>query len=141
RDGDRVCKRRTRVSGLESAVLDSAQIEPDWEGAWFHEALLERGVRPGCLGHYRRLALAGVTSEGPGGVAGCRELAGAPTHVWEVQSCPGRAFLTDWVILEFKFRAALPAMFKELVREFCLNPRAASKYRHCLRVWGETDRA
>jgi VTC domain len=141
RDGDRVWKQRTRVSGLESAVLDSTQIEPDWAGAWFHEALLDRGLRPVCLVYYRRLAFAGMTSEGPVRVTMDRELAGAPTHGWEVRHCPGRSFLTDCVIVELKFRAALPAVFKDLVREFCLNPRSASKYRHCLRVWGEADRA
>jgi hypothetical protein len=52
----------------------------------------------------------------------------------------GLPLLTGSVILEFKFRLALPAGFKELVQEFRLNPSPVSKYRLCRQAWGAVRR-
>ena len=37
--------------------------------------------------------------------------------------------LPELLILELKFRSAAPALFKQLVDDLALTPRAASKYR------------
>jgi hypothetical protein len=40
------------------------------------------------------------------------------------------------VILELKFRSALPAPFKEVVQDLRLSPSTVSKYRLCREAWG-----
>jgi hypothetical protein len=37
--------------------------------------------------------------------------------------------MPDGLILELKYRGAAPAIFRQLVEEFALAPRSASKYR------------
>jgi hypothetical protein len=44
--------------------------------------------------------------------------------------------LNENVILELKYRAALPALFKRLIQEFGLNPGRVSKYRTAVAAWG-----
>jgi hypothetical protein len=136
REGDRVRKLRTAAPETELALLAEPTPGPDRPGAWFHRALLERGLRPVCLVVYERTAYAGLTSEGPLRLTFDRGLRGTPARDWEVLPCAGREFLGGSVILEFKFRAALPALFKELVQEFRLCPTAVSKYRRCMQEWG-----
>ena len=46
--------------------------------------------------------------------------------------------LRGQVILELKFRAALPGPFKELVQAQKLSPSGVSKYRLCREAWGAT---
>jgi hypothetical protein len=41
----------------------------------------------------------------------------------------GVAFSDNQVIVEFKFRMAMPALFKEVVERFTLTPKRISKYR------------
>ena len=48
----------------------------------------------------------------------------------------GLPLLPGQVILEFKFRSALPAPFKTLVQAMRLSPRTVSKYRLCREAWG-----
>ena len=48
----------------------------------------------------------------------------------------GLQLLSGQVILELKFRAALPAPFKELVQDLRLLPAGVSKYRLCRQAWG-----
>ena len=40
------------------------------------------------------------------------------------------------MILELKFRSALPALCKELIQALRLSPCPVSKYRSCMSVWG-----
>ena len=40
------------------------------------------------------------------------------------------------MIVEFKFRAALPTPFKGLVAALRLSPACVSKYRLCREAWG-----
>jgi len=42
---------------------------------------------------------------------------------------PATPLLNEQVIVEMKFRVAMPAAFKELVERFALNPKRISKYR------------
>jgi hypothetical protein len=50
----------------------------------------------------------------------------------------GIPVLTGQVVCEFKFRGALPALFKGVIQELALEPTGVSKYRHCLRAAGGT---
>jgi hypothetical protein len=44
-------------------------------------------------------------------------------------SSTGARVCADHIILELKYRIALPALFKQLVEQVALTPRAVSKYR------------
>ena len=108
-----------------------------WPGHWFHRRLLARGLGPACLMGYERTAYTAVTAEGPLRLTLDRNLRGAPAAAWDVTPVEGGlAFLPGQVILEFKYRTALPALFKELLAEFRLTPGRVSKYRRCLEAWG-----
>ena len=57
------------------------------------------------------------------------------TTYWRVD-CPdaGIPILADQVICEFKYQAALPALFKEIIQAMHLTPSSVSKYRTFLRT-------
>jgi hypothetical protein len=57
---------------------------------------------------------------------------------WDWSLAPlegGLPALSRQVILELKFRAALPVPFKELVAALRLGPASVSKYRRCRQAW------
>lgn len=137
RTADRVRKKRTPVPLEELAVLANPLSVNTWPGNWFHQRLLDHGFRPACLVGYQRTAFAGNTTEGPARLTLDRGLRGSLAREWNVPPAEGGlSLLTGQAILEFKFRTALPALFKELIQEFRLTPGAVSKYRHCLLAWG-----
>jgi hypothetical protein len=137
REGDRVRKRRADVPDEEVALLANPLAVVTWPGHWFHQRVLRRGLRPACVIGYERTAYTAVTAEGPLRLTLDRRLRGWPCTAWEVTPRDGGlAFLPGQAILEFKFRTALPALFKELIRHFGLAPGSASKYRRCLQAWG-----
>jgi hypothetical protein len=53
----------------------------------------------------------------------------------------GDRVLTERVILEMKFLADMPSLFKQAVEEFALQPSACSKYRTSLDALGGPPRA
>ena len=42
---------------------------------------------------------------------------------------PGEEFLEGRLVLELKYHARVPALFRRLIEEFALEPETASKYR------------
>jgi VTC domain len=135
--GDRVRKRRTAIPDEELVLLANALAVTTWTGHWFHRQSLARGLRPSCVIAYERTAYTDISPEGPMRLTIDRRLRGTPAGEWEVvPDDGGLAFLPGQAVLEFKFRTTLPALFKELLAEFRLNPGASSKYRLCLRAWG-----
>lgn len=140
RSEDRVRKKRTPVPVDELALLANPLSVTTWPGSWFHQRLLDRGLRPACLVGYQRTAFAALTAEGPVRLTLDRGLRGTLARDWDVAPAEGGlAFLTGQAILEFKFRTALPALFKELIQTFQLTPGAVSKYRNCLLAWGVAE--
>jgi hypothetical protein len=135
--GDRVRKQRTAIPDGELPLLADALAVPAWPGHWFHRRLLDRGLRPAALVVYERTAFVGASAEGPFRLTLDRQLRGSLAGAWAVPPDEGgRPLLTGRVILEFKFRSALPAPFKELVQAMRLNPGPVSKYRSCVSAWG-----
>ncbi len=65
-----------------------------------------------------------------------RELVGGLTDRW-CMSAPtnGVRLLAGQVILELKFRSALPDRFKQLIAAMNLSPASVSKYRLCRDAW------
>lgn len=135
--GDRVRKLRTTVPDDEMAFLANPLSVTTWAGHWFHRELVERGLRPACVIGYERTAYTAATAEGPLRLTVDRHLRGTPAGEWHVpHGDGGLAFLNGQAVLEFKYRTALPALFKELLAEFRLTPGGSSKYRLCMRAWG-----
>jgi hypothetical protein len=137
KDGDRVRKWRSAVPGAELALLANPLSLVDWPGHWFHRRLWDRGLRPAALVGYDRTAFLGSCPGGPLRLTLDRRLRGRAASEWAVPpSEGGLPLLAGRVILELKFRLALPAPFKELVAALRLAPCGASKYRTCLAAWG-----
>lgn len=130
--GDRVAKRRVLVPTAELPLLAGTVAPPEWPGHWFHGQLLPRDLLPACRIAYLRTAFVGACAEGPLRLTLDRQTRSAGAEGWRLDTFKGgRPFLTGRVILELKFRTALPALFKALVQELRLNPSPASKYRLC----------
>jgi len=128
RTEDRVRKRRTRVAADELALLD--EDGADWSGEWFRQRQRERGLRPTLRMTYDRSAFVGVSHQGPLRLTLDHHLRVDRTADWLPRPvADGVPILTGGTILELKFHAALPALFKRLVEEFRLRPGAVSKYR------------
>jgi hypothetical protein len=135
--GDRVAKRRSEVPATELVRLAAPHALDQWEGAWFHRRVASRGLVPASCITYCRTAFVGECPEGPLRLTLDREIRGALCTDWALTAGDdGLPLLEGTVILELKFRRALPLPFKDLVSEFRLNPSVVSKYRLCREAWG-----
>jgi hypothetical protein len=135
--GDRVAKLRTVVPEGELALLAHPMSVLTWPGHWFHRRLLRGGLLPACRIAYQRTAYAGTGAEGPLRLTLDRHVRGVLASDWGLAPVEGGLpLLTGQVILELKFRFALPAPFKELVQDMRLSPSLVSKYRLCREAWG-----
>lgn len=135
-------KRRGLVQKIRTAVspeeLEWLGGEPpaDWCGAWFREVIDRKALQPRCYITYQRFARVGAADGEPVRLTVDRMVRCAPANaldfrpVQEPREVPA-------VILELKFRnPAMPRLYKELVRQFALQPASASKYRKAVEVCG-----
>lgn len=137
RSGDRVSKRRTAIPTGEGSILRAAASDEAWPGHWFHRRLLALGLQPACCISYDRVAHVGHDGHGPLRLTLDRNLRGARADGWDVAEVKGGTpLLPGQVVLELKYRAALPALFKQLLQEMRLHPGPVSKYRTGIRVCG-----
>ncbi len=64
------------------------------------------------------------------------------TDRWHIGDMQGaKPLLPGEVILELKYRATLPSLFKTLLQEFGLTPSSVSKYRLAMQAWGHQTRS
>lgn len=134
--GDRVEKRRTTLPDDELPLLAHPMSLVTWSGHWFHRRLQMRRLSPACQIHYQRTAFVGVCPESPLRLTLDRKIFGAPATSWQIAATgEGRPLLSGQVILELKFRNALPTPFKGLVGDLRLTPQVVSKYRQCVEAW------
>jgi hypothetical protein len=137
KEADRVAKKRTPIPEEELALLAHPTSRVKWPGRWFHRSLLAYRLLPVCRVTYQRMAFAGSRAEGPLRLTLDQHVHGTVTDEWDLAPAEGGLpLLAGQVILEFKFRGALPALFQELVRELGLSPSTVSKYRLCREAWG-----
>jgi VTC domain-containing protein len=133
----RVKKRRTMIPEAELKLLDHPMSLTDWSGHWFHRHLVRRALRPVCRIAYERVALVGEAAEGPLRLTFDRNVRGEFENDWTLADVDdGPALFAGQVICEFKYRAALPALFKEIIHCMQLTPSPVSKYRMYLRASG-----
>jgi len=129
-----LAKRRTTVAITDLENLAAPVPEPNWPGYWFHRRVLLRRLDPLVQMSYDRIARVGTASGGTIRMT-------VDTNL-RVLPMPDRAFIPGvgfplidgHCIVELKYRLELPALFKQLVETFRLEPSAVSKYRLGLSV-------
>jgi hypothetical protein len=126
-----LAKRRTLVPIDAIERLTESAADDDWLGSWFHRRLTARRLRPVCQIAYTRMAR-GIVRDGEQVRltldANLRALPAAGLRFAAGDEALAMAFTPD-LILELKYRGALPTVFRQLVTEFALTPQPASKYR------------
>lgn len=131
--GDEVRKRRSPVGDGEFDALGEPNPRADWAGEWFRRQAVLRGLRPVCRVTYERVAYMGTAADGGAvRVTFDRNVRGAVTGGWEpvpVDVPSAGPLLPGRVVCEFKFRVAMPVLFKAVVADLGLAPAAVSKYR------------
>jgi hypothetical protein len=134
-------KRRTvdSIDALQRLELDEA--DAGWVGHWFHRRLLARRLRPVCQVTYDRTARIVSTAEGLVRLTLDANLRAAPVDAPAFVPDAGAPFLAGHNILELKYRARVPAVFRRLIEEFALKPQTASKYRLAAAAVREPERA
>lgn len=122
-------KRRTRDDLLTLDRLAEAHTDPDWAGHWFHRRLLARSLRPVCQIDYTRTARIARTAEGPARLTIDADLRATRIDAPRFEAIPGGRVLKGQLVLELKYHARVPALFRRLIETFSLAPETASKYR------------
>ena len=124
-------KRRTPV-GLEAlGRLAAREGDSAWSGLWFQQRIEARRLQPTCQITYQRAARIVTTLDGPARLTVDRAVVAHPARAAEFlpDGANGTAVLNGDAIVEIKFLGQPPAMFRELVETFALEPFTISKYR------------
>jgi hypothetical protein len=122
-------KRRTLDSIEALRHLEDSEADDRWAGHWFHRRLLARRLRPVCQVTYDRMARVVSTAEGVVRLTLDSNLRATGIDAPAFVEDAGEEFLAGHIILEIKYRARVPAVFRRLVEQFALKPQTASKYR------------
>lgn len=131
--GRRVRKRRSSVESQLVPRALSAQAPIDDPAGWFGRQLARFRLTPMCRVQYDRRAFFGSTPDGPIRLTFDRRLRSWPVDGWSLEVQPTEVeVLTDRVICEFKFRGAMPGVFKAIMQQFQLAPAGFSKYRQSM---------
>ncbi|MFN0104643.1 MAG: polyphosphate polymerase domain-containing protein [Bryobacteraceae bacterium] len=134
---ERKLKTRNRVGKLRSIVdlVEVAWLEQDdspkrWAGHWFHRRERVRGLRPVCQISYSRTARLGVSEGGPIRLTLDHDLRAVPVREYSFTNTADSVnLLPGQRVLELKYKAEIPGLFKELMHQFDLRPMPSSKYR------------
>src|SRR5262249_9619770 len=118
-------------------LLGGVDVPDEWPGLWFFRQTQFRELRPTCLVAYHRTAFQGSSPTGPIRLTMDRGVIGIPARGWNVPPVEGgKMLLNGSVILELKFRAAVPGLFRELLEDLPPTIGRISKYRLCVEAWG-----
>jgi hypothetical protein len=130
KNGDKVRKHRARINPAEVADLAAPSLNGEWAGEWFHSQLLEKRLRPVCQVAYERVAYLGTADGGTVRLTFDRNIRGVLAKEWQLHAVhDATPLLPERVVCEFKFRNAMPALFKGIVADLALTPTPVSKYR------------
>jgi hypothetical protein len=134
-------KRRTLDSIATLAYLETNDVNADWAGQWFHRRLLVRRLRPVCQVTYDRMARIASTAEGLVRLTLDSDLRATGIEAPAFAADAGDRFFSGRNILELKYHARVPALFRRLIEEFALTPTTASKYRLGVAAVTQPERA
>ncbi len=130
RNSSIVAKRRTLVGIGELTHLESGTLDREWDGYWFHRRLIARGVAPTCQVSYLRTARVAASDGELVRLTIDENLKALPVSGPSFNNLlPGEEVLNDRMIVEMKFRNAMPDLFCRAVEEFNLTPETVSKYK------------
>ena len=131
RTSDLLSKRRTNVRIEDLPLLGAKDdaIDRHWPGHWFRKRVDARKLSAVCQVTYERTARVGLTDYGPIRLTVDTGLKAAPVDGAAFISLDGAPSITESTIVEMKFRAGMPAVFKLIVEEFALQAQRMSKYR------------
>jgi hypothetical protein len=132
----RLTKRRTRIPLEAVSGLRLDDPDPTHPGYWFFRRVLLRRLHPVCVIQYSRTARMADTSEGPVRMTLDATVLAAPTNLVTLAAAPARPLVDGQMVLELKYSGVFPRIFKDLVDEFHLTPRPASKYRFAVHTLG-----
>lgn len=141
RQSDRVSKRRCHVPITELPLVSAAAADAGeaqaWPGIWFRERVVNYPLRPTCRLTYDRCAFVKAGEDGPLRLTLDRNIRGETANGWDLTPVDqGHAILPGEVICEFKFRVAMPNVFKELIELLKLEAGSVSKYRRMMLAAG-----
>jgi len=130
----RVWKIRTSYGSRDGAFPNlSSNESPLGETEWFWEEVNRLGMKPTCEVSYERLALVGSSATGPIRFTLDRNPTGRlliPSS--QAGGKPESDFIPGQRVLEMKYLATMPGLFRDAMTQFHLNPTGISKYRSCL---------
>jgi hypothetical protein len=132
----RLTKRRTRIPLEAVAGLRLDNADPTHPGHWFFRRVTLRRLRPVCVIRYTRTARMADTSEGPVRLTLDASVVASPTGLVTLSTGRGLPLVEGLMILELKYSGVFPRIFRDLVDEFHLTPRPASKYRFAVQTLG-----
>ncbi len=137
RKGERVKKKRSVVPLDALGLIEGSDPEPAWEWGWFPRQVRFRSLAPAARLEYTRTAFLGDCAEGPMRLTIDRDLYGEPFRGWQALPLEnGRELLAGRAVLELKYGAVLPPLFRELMGRLPVASGGASKYRLCMNAWG-----
>lgn len=132
----RLTKRRTRIPLEAVAGLRLDEPDPTHPAYWFFRRVALRQLQPVCVIRYMRTARMAETSEGPVRMTLDASVMASPTGLVTLNPSQGRPLVEGFMILEVKYSGVFPRIFRDLVDEFHLTPRPASKYRFAVQTLG-----
>ena len=132
----RLTKRRTRIPLEAVPGLRLDDLDPAHPAHWFFRRVMLRRLRPVCVIRYARTARMAETPEGPVRMTLDASVMASPTTLVTLNAGPGRPLVEGLMILELKYSGVFPHIFKDLVDEFHLTHRPASKYRCAVQTLG-----
>ena len=135
RTSSRLAKRRTDIP-LDTLHLLKAAGSDDGLTQWFRRRVVVRQLEPVCRVSYLRMARLAETPAGRMRMTLDYSLTASTADTFSLDG-PGPApFLNGYMILELKFRGAMPTVFRQLADTFALSPGRASKYRTAADILG-----
>jgi hypothetical protein len=135
RTSSRLAKRRTDIP-LDALPLLRTVEAGDAQTKWFRRRVLVRQLQPVCRVSDLRTARLAETSQGRMRMTLDYSLSASAVDTFSLDG-PGPApFLSGYMILELKFRGAMPTVFRQLADTFALAPGRASKYRTAADILG-----
>ncbi len=126
-----VMKRRVSLNEADLIRRLTQPSDDSWDGHWFRRRLDEQQLNPVTQVGYVRFARVKPLAEGSIRLTIDDGLAARPAIGWQVPSQPfdGIPLQDETSILELKFRAVMPTLFRQLIEQFQLVQTSFSKYR------------
>lgn len=126
-----VRKQRVKSSDNVLPELFTCARDREWDGAWYCDELRQQDLRPVTQVTYQRFARIGTTAHGTMRLTIDDHLNGQICKEWTVPSEPLTVIplLEGQCILELKFQAVMPVLFRQFVWDEQLLTTSFSKYR------------